>query len=127
MDFRSSVPIIEGKLYAWGFRQGDKPDPIVSRPLDEPMPDIKSRRDSQPEVWVLKNQYESWENKVINDALQRMDKQQRVLIKLRYVDRMRWTDVAKNMNCEHRTCFRIRDGILMVLAYEFNLLGEKAK
>lgn len=127
MDFKAAIPIIEGKLYAWGLRQKEVPGPVISRPFDEPVTDIKGKRDSQQEVWVLRNQYEIWESKTINEAISKMSREQKALIKMRYIERLRWDEIATELDCEHRTCFRIRDGILMILAYEFKLLGENGK
>lgn len=124
MDFKAAIPIIEGKLYAWGLRQQDMPDPVMSRPLDEPVPDSKSKKDSIQETWVLKHQYEIWEAKIIDGAISRMNMEQRELIRLRYVERKQWHEIAEKLNCDYRACFRIRDGILMIFAYEFKLFGE---
>jgi len=127
VDFKAAIPIIEGKLYAWGLRQQDMPGPVVSKPFDEPSIDPKNKRDSLQEIWVLKNQYEIWETKTINEAVSRMSREQKELIRMRYIERLRWDEIAENLGCEHRACFRIRDGILMILAYEFKLLGENGK
>lgn len=124
MDFRAAIPIIEGKLYSWGLRQIEMPGPVMSRPFDEPAQDSKGKRDSIQEIWVLKHQYELWEAKVINEAVSRMSREQQELIRMRYIERMQWHRIAEALGCDYRSCFRIRDGILMILAYELKLLGE---
>jgi len=43
---------------------------------------------------------------------------------MRYIERMQWHRIAEALGCDYRSCFRIRDGILMILAYELKLLGE---
>ena len=55
------VPIIEGKLYAWGLAAAGYAWACCKQSrLMKPSIDPKNKRDSLQEIWVLKNQYEIW-------------------------------------------------------------------
>ena len=67
------------------------------------------------------------ETKTINEAVSRMSREQKELIRMRYIERLRWDEIAENLGCEHRACFRIRDGILMILAMNLSCLAKTVK
>jgi len=130
MTFQQAIPIIEGHLYSWGVRKMEHPDAPISKVYDgASTPPAKSGRHpiSQPEAWVIRRQHAVWKAAVIDRVLRGMNKELQRLVELRYVKRCSWRNIAETLNMGDRTVFRLRDSVLLVMAYEFGLLKEQGE
>ena len=125
--FRQAVPIIEGKLYEWGMSQKDEPGPVVSAPLDIIKTDNQTHKLSVQEQWMLRKYTKSMDAEIIERAMKSMSKEQKRLVEYRYIEGMKWAEVAAKMPLEYRTCYRLKDEILLILAYEFGYLSGEPK
>lgn len=127
MTFQEAIPIIEGRLYAWSMRKLEPPEAAISGVYDPELlpPQKKAQRStSQPESWVIRHQYEMWEGTVIEKVLEGMNTELQNLVKMRYLNRWTWQRIADALKVGERTVFRLRDHVLLVMAYEFGLLRE---
>jgi len=128
MNWKKIVQIIEGKLYGWAvMSKGDEryPGPTKGKPTDEPYIDRKlEKSDSQQEAFLIRHRYEIWEWNVINTTLKKSPEELQRLVKSRYVDDKAWLVVAEELNVGERQAFRLRDNIILLLAYELGLLKE---
>ena len=97
----------------------------MSKPFDVPKTDRSGKKDSQQELWVIRHQYEKWENEVIMRALRGMGSEEQELVKYRYIERLPWHEIADQLNRANRACFNIRNTVLLLMAYEFGLLSNK--
>ncbi len=64
---------------------------------------------------------------MIDRVLRGMNKELQRLVELRYVKRCSWRNIAETLNVGDRTVFRLRDSVLLVMAYEFGLLKEQGE
>lgn len=132
MTFDQAVPIVEGKLYAYGVLRLDYPEASISGAYRKVIqkhevgivPSGTPDHMSPQERWHIRNQAELIEASKINEVLKQLDNDQRRLVELRYVERWPWTKVAEKLNVGRRTIYRIRDSVLVVIAYEFGMLRD---
>ena len=126
MTLEQVIPIIEGKLYAYGMLRLKYPDAPIAQ-YEEHVGRQESRNTTSPqERWVTSNAWLLHDAAVIERTLKRMSKEQRILIRMRYIEYYKWDQIAKKLHVARRTVFRFRDQIIAILAYEFGLLkGEK--
>jgi len=127
MTFKHVIPLVEARLYSWSLRKLEYPDPPISRVYDPESltPPKKAQKGiSQPEAWVLRHQYELWEASVIERVLKGLSHELQQLVELRYIQRWTWQKIAEALNVHERTVFRLRDQVLVILAYEFGLLQK---
>jgi hypothetical protein len=119
---------IEGKLYEWGLKIAltDIPHPALSRPLDSIKSGNGQRRMSKQEELVIRKYSRELDNRIIEDALSSMNQKQREIVKYRYEQDIAWDDIAENLGIGVRHVYRLRDEILVILAYEFGYLGYMA-
>lgn len=128
MTFKRMIPVVEARLYSWSLRKDEQPDAPISRVYDpEAMPPQKKSQTatSQPEAWVIRHQYELWEAAVIEKVLKEMSNELQKLVEMRYVKRWTWQKIADALNVGERSVFRLRDHVLVILAYEFGLLRQE--
>jgi len=129
MEFQQLIPIIEGKLYSWAQRDQDTdvyPGPVMSKPIDEPAVDRELyMKQSQQEAFVLRHQYELWEWAVITKTLAKSPKVLQNLVQLRYKECRTWREVAESLHVGERTAFRLRDYVIILIAYEIGMLPNE--
>lgn len=123
MTFEQAIPIVEGKLYAYGVMKLEYPQAPVSNAYQQAAVQGGEAM-SQQERWVVEHQHEIRDAGVIETTLARMTVEDQRLVQLRYIDRWPWPKVADKLHVSRRTAYRLRDRILMVLAYEFGMLEE---
>jgi len=119
------VKCIEGRLYEWGYSLQDSPQPVLSRPLDSIRGDKYGKKLSPQEAYVMRQYCISLDGHTIEKAMQSMTKDQKDLLTHRYVAGQEWNQISENIGKEYRTCFRLRDDVLLILAYEFGYLAQR--
>lgn len=132
MTFDQAVPIVEGKLYAYGVLRLEYPEASISgayrKVIQKHEVGIAPRgtedHTSPQERWAVQNQGDIVDAMRVERVLLRLSDEQCRLVQLRYVDRWPWSKVAQKLCVSRRTIFRIRDGVLTVFAYEFGMLQD---
>lgn len=139
---QAAMRIVEGKLYACAHLTMSYPGPPVSsayetlrewakaaeehpewRHLPAPDRDHAGRPLSPQERWVIAHQRELADLAVIMRVLRRLTELERKLVLLRYVEGASWREVAEHLHVSERQVYKLRDGILHAMAYEFGMLA----
>lgn len=124
MRFEQAIPIVEGKLYSYAVLVLQYPGARISNAYREVVATDGGEQTSEQERWVMQHQYELMDAAAIDRVLRRLPSAERDLVRLRYLDRERWRSVAESLHVCEREVYRIRDRVLMVLAYELGLLAR---
>lgn len=126
--FEDVRPIVEGRLFEWGRFVSESPDAPISSVyrIDEPSGSYQPES-SQEEAWVIRHWDVMAVTTVVERALRRLSKEQRLVLELRYKHRHTWEKIAGTLHVSTRTAYRIRDEALLVIAYELDLFREPVK
>lgn len=125
MTLDQAIPIVEGKLYAWGSLVLRYPAARISA-YDALRVDA-SPGASEPEQWVLQHDQDLVDASRIETVLKRLPDRDRALVRLRYVERWSWVMVARKLSTSRAAVYQIRDRVIYALACEFGLFVEAAE
>lgn len=126
------IPIVEGKLYMWGrwVKEQVRPASPVSNVyalLREyqggQTPQMTERRgSSQQERWVNVQDEALQIDHAVRDVMRKMPEIDRLIVWLKYVEKMTWNDMEKYVHYSHEVIRKLfRERILNMFASEFGL------
>lgn len=131
MTFDEARRIVEGKLGAYAFVIGNKPDAPIQTIYDrllrakelEADVDAGTRSTTSPqELWAIRHAQQIEDAARIERVMRRLPYEERHVIFLRYVEKNRWDYIARTLHMSRPTVYRVRDRALMAFAIEFGLI-----
>lgn len=124
--FDRILPIIEGKLYAYGLTVIRYPTAPISNAYEQNAGTGAGDTSSPQERWYLRHEAELHDAMVIERVVKELPQEEQDLVRLRYIERWPWDKIARKLHVSRASVYRIRDRVIMVLAREFGLLEAVA-
>lgn len=118
------APIIEGKLYSWGMMRLEYPGADISSYGKREGRNETFDTTSPQEQWATKHAQELRDAAVIESTWKRLDETYQRLLYMRYVQRERWTVIARALNYSYSHVLRERDRLIAVMAFAFGLMDK---
>lgn len=130
MTFEESVPIVEGRLYAYGVALKEYPGPPST--LNQALEDlrlgavIRSSRtgDSPQERWAIRHQDAIRDAAVIRRVMRRLPKLEQEYVLLRYWERYKGKQLERRLHMSERGLRYVKERVLMAFALEWQLLDR---
>lgn len=124
--FDSILPIVEGKLYAYGLTVLRYPDAPISSVYQEVVATTGDVTSPQ-ERWAVQHANDLRDAAVIERVVRTLPQDERDLIRLRYIERWPWNKVADKLHVSRSSVYRIRDRVVVLIAREFGFLSQTEK
>jgi len=130
MTFADAVPIIEGRLYAYGVALKEYPGPPST--LHLALEDLRlgvavratGRTDSPQERWAIRHQDAIRDAAVIRRVMRHLPELEREYVRLRYWERYKGKQLERKLHMSERGLRYVKERVLMAFAIEWGLLDQ---